>query len=78
MNRIKRFEIRIAGFGGQGVVTIGRILGEALNLTVRNLVVVLVNQKLLFPTKKSITPMLGKQMFWWLFLRWPSIPIMLI
>jgi 2-oxoglutarate ferredoxin oxidoreductase subunit gamma len=24
-----RFEMRIAGFGGQGVVTIGRILGEA-------------------------------------------------
>jgi 2-oxoglutarate ferredoxin oxidoreductase subunit gamma len=27
-----RFEIRIAGFGGQGVVTIGRILGEAFSL----------------------------------------------
>jgi len=27
-----RFEIRIAGFGGQGVVTIGRILGEAFAL----------------------------------------------
>ena len=25
----KRYEIRIAGFGGQGVVTIGKILGEA-------------------------------------------------
>jgi 2-oxoglutarate ferredoxin oxidoreductase subunit gamma len=25
----ERFEIRVAGFGGQGVVTIGRILGEA-------------------------------------------------
>lgn len=32
MNRIKRFEIRIAGFGGQGIVTIGRILGEAFSL----------------------------------------------
>jgi len=29
VTRTKRFEIRIAGFGGQGVVTIGRILGEA-------------------------------------------------
>lgn len=29
VSRSKRFEIRIAGFGGQGVVTIGRILGEA-------------------------------------------------
>ncbi len=28
----ERFEIRIAGFGGQGVVTIGRILGEAFTL----------------------------------------------
>jgi len=28
----ERFEIRIAGFGGQGVVTIGRILGEAFAL----------------------------------------------
>lgn len=28
----KRFEIRIAGFGGQGVVTIGRILGEAFSI----------------------------------------------
>ena len=32
MDRSKRFEIRIAGFGGQGVVTIGRILGEAFSL----------------------------------------------
>jgi len=28
----KRFEIRIAGFGGQGMVTIGRILGEAFSI----------------------------------------------
>jgi len=28
----ERFEIRIAGFGGQGVVTIGRILGEAFSI----------------------------------------------
>jgi 2-oxoglutarate ferredoxin oxidoreductase subunit gamma len=27
-----RFEIRIAGFGGQGVVTVGRILGTALSI----------------------------------------------
>lgn len=27
-----RYEIRIAGFGGQGVVTIGRILGTALTI----------------------------------------------
>lgn len=32
MSRNKRFEIRIAGFGGQGVVTIGRILGEAFSI----------------------------------------------
>ncbi len=32
MSRSKRFEIRIAGFGGQGVVTIGRILGEAFSI----------------------------------------------
>ena len=29
---IKRYEIRIAGFGGQGVVTIGRILGTAISM----------------------------------------------
>lgn len=28
----ERFEIRIAGFGGQGVVTIGKILGTALSV----------------------------------------------
>jgi 2-oxoglutarate ferredoxin oxidoreductase subunit gamma len=32
VSRIKRYEIRIAGFGGQGVVTIGKILGEAFTL----------------------------------------------
>ena len=32
MSRSNRFEIRIAGFGGQGVVTIGRILGEAFSI----------------------------------------------
>ncbi len=32
MSKIKRYEIRIAGFGGQGVVTIGRILGEAFSI----------------------------------------------
>ena len=32
MDREGRFEIRIAGFGGQGVVTIGRILGAALTV----------------------------------------------
>jgi 2-oxoglutarate ferredoxin oxidoreductase subunit gamma len=32
VSRSKRFEIRIAGFGGQGVVTIGRILGEAFSI----------------------------------------------
>lgn len=30
--RMKRYEIRIAGFGGQGVVTIGKILGVAAAL----------------------------------------------
>ncbi len=29
---INRFEIRIAGFGGQGVVTIGRVLGGAFSI----------------------------------------------
>lgn len=29
MTQSKRYEIRIAGFGGQGVVTVGKILGEA-------------------------------------------------
>ncbi len=28
----KRFEIRVAGFGGQGVVTIGRVLGVAFTI----------------------------------------------
>lgn len=28
----KRFEIRIAGFGGQGVVTIGKVLGQAFTI----------------------------------------------
>ena len=32
MSKNERFEIRIAGFGGQGVLTIGRILGEAFTL----------------------------------------------
>lgn len=32
MSKIKRYEIRIAGFGGQGVVTIGKILGEAFSI----------------------------------------------
>ncbi len=32
MTRHQRFEIRIAGFGGQGVVTIGRILGTAFSV----------------------------------------------
>ncbi len=27
-----RFEIRIAGFGGQGVVTMGRVLGAAFTI----------------------------------------------
>jgi 2-oxoglutarate ferredoxin oxidoreductase subunit gamma len=30
--RHRRFEIRIAGFGGQGVVTIGKILGAAFSV----------------------------------------------
>ena len=29
---IERYEIRIAGFGGQGVVTVGRILGTAFSV----------------------------------------------
>ena len=29
MDRIERYEIRIAGFGGQGVVTVGKVLGIA-------------------------------------------------
>ncbi len=28
----KRFEIRVAGFGGQGVVTIGKVLGSAFTI----------------------------------------------
>ena len=32
MKTNERFEIRVAGFGGQGVVTIGRILGEAFTI----------------------------------------------
>ena len=32
MASIERFEIRIAGFGGQGVVTIGKILGTAFTV----------------------------------------------
>ncbi len=32
MKESKRFEIRIAGFGGQGVVTIGKILGHAFTI----------------------------------------------
>ena len=32
MSRGRRFEIRIAGFGGQGVVTIGKILGTAFTI----------------------------------------------
>ena len=32
LNRQQRFEIRIAGFGGQGVVTIGKILGTAFTI----------------------------------------------
>jgi len=31
-SQLDRFEIRIAGFGGQGVVTIGRILGVAFTV----------------------------------------------
>ncbi|MGD2038324.1 MAG: 2-oxoacid:acceptor oxidoreductase family protein [Desulfobacterales bacterium] len=32
MSDSARFEIRIAGFGGQGVVTIGRVLGHAFTI----------------------------------------------
>jgi len=32
VSRGRRFEIRIAGFGGQGVVTIGKILGTAFTV----------------------------------------------
>jgi len=32
MKKNNRFEIRIAGFGGQGVVTIGRVLGVAFTI----------------------------------------------
>ena len=32
MSNSTRFEIRIAGFGGQGVVTIGRVLGHAFTI----------------------------------------------
>ena len=32
MQKNKRFEIRIAGFGGQGVVTIGKVLGSAFTI----------------------------------------------
>ena len=32
MTRYPRFEIRIAGFGGQGVVTIGKVLGTAFSV----------------------------------------------
>lgn len=32
MTRHRRYEIRIAGFGGQGVVTIGKILGIAFSV----------------------------------------------
>ena len=32
MSDSTRFEIRIAGFGGQGVVTIGRVLGQAFTI----------------------------------------------
>lgn len=32
MNPHRRFEIRIAGFGGQGLVTIGKILGTAFSV----------------------------------------------
>jgi len=31
-SRMKRYEIRIAGFGGQGVVTVGKIVGAAAAL----------------------------------------------
>ena len=32
MQENKRFEIRVAGFGGQGVVTIGKVLGSAFTI----------------------------------------------
>jgi 2-oxoglutarate ferredoxin oxidoreductase subunit gamma len=32
MKKDNRFEIRIAGFGGQGVVTIGKVLGSAFTI----------------------------------------------
>ena len=32
MKKDNRFEIRVAGFGGQGVVTIGRVLGGAFTI----------------------------------------------
>ena len=32
MHESTRFEIRIAGFGGQGVVTIGKVLGHAFSI----------------------------------------------
>jgi 2-oxoglutarate ferredoxin oxidoreductase subunit gamma len=32
LRSMKRYEIRIAGFGGQGVVTIGRVLGTAISM----------------------------------------------
>lgn len=32
MQQNNRFEIRVAGFGGQGVVTIGRVLGSAFTI----------------------------------------------
>ena len=32
MKKDNRYEIRIVGFGGQGIVTIGRILGEAFTI----------------------------------------------
>jgi len=32
MRVLERYEIRIAGFGGQGVVTVGRILGTAFSV----------------------------------------------
>jgi len=32
MQEGKRFEIRVAGFGGQGVVTIGKVLGSAFTI----------------------------------------------
>ena len=32
MKKDNRFEIRVAGFGGQGVVTIGRVLGAAFTI----------------------------------------------